>query len=82
MMLSQQCMQDEYSKFISDHGGSTNAYTAAESTNYHFSVKCVTTSHHHLRWQHYVCGCLQPERTQHLRTAMCLSSLNAAVSGL
>ena len=31
--------QDEYSKFISDHGGSTNAYTAAESTNYHFSVK-------------------------------------------
>jgi insulysin len=24
------------SKFISEHGGHTNAYTAAESTNYHF----------------------------------------------
>lgn len=32
--------EDEYSKFISEHGGSTNAYTAAEDTNYHFSVKC------------------------------------------
>lgn len=32
--------EDEYSKFISEHGGGSNAYTAAESTNYHFSVKC------------------------------------------
>ncbi|GFR52000.1 hypothetical protein Agub_g14535, partial [Astrephomene gubernaculifera] len=29
---------DEYTKFISDHGGTTNAYTAAEHTNYHFDV--------------------------------------------
>ncbi|EFN55439.1 hypothetical protein CHLNCDRAFT_35384 [Chlorella variabilis] len=28
--------EDEYSKFIAEHGGHTNAYTAAESTNYHF----------------------------------------------
>ena len=26
--------EDAYSKFISDHGGSTNAYTASEDTNY------------------------------------------------
>ena len=30
--------EDAYSKFISSHGGKTNAYTAAESTNYHFDV--------------------------------------------
>ena len=30
--------EDEYSKFVADHGGSTNAYTAGESTNYHFEV--------------------------------------------
>ena len=30
--------EDEYSKFISEHGGHTNAYTSNESTNYHFSV--------------------------------------------
>lgn len=27
--------EDEYSKFISEHGGHTNAYTASENTNYH-----------------------------------------------
>ena len=26
------------SKYVSEHGGNTNAYTAAESTNYHFDV--------------------------------------------
>lgn len=31
--------EDEYSKFISEHGGSTNAFTSAEDTNYYFSVK-------------------------------------------
>ena len=30
--------EDAYSKYISEHGGSTNAYTAGESTNYHFEV--------------------------------------------
>lgn len=30
--------EDAYSKFIAERGGSTNAYTAAESTNYYFSV--------------------------------------------
>jgi len=30
--------EDEYSKFISDHGGHTNAFTAAEDTNYQFDV--------------------------------------------
>lgn len=30
--------EDEYSKFISDHGGHTNAFTASEDTNYHFDV--------------------------------------------
>ena len=29
--------QDEYSKFISERGGSTNAYTASENTNYSVS---------------------------------------------
>ena len=40
IQLSHKATQDEYSKFIADHGGSTNAYTASESTNFHFSVKC------------------------------------------
>lgn len=31
-------VEDEYSKFISDHGGHTNAFTAAEDTNYQFDV--------------------------------------------
>ncbi|KAK9803974.1 hypothetical protein WJX72_009535 [[Myrmecia] bisecta] len=30
--------EDEYSRFVSEHGGSTNAYTAGEDTNYHFDV--------------------------------------------
>ncbi|KAL6770545.1 hypothetical protein ACKKBF_B31700 [Auxenochlorella protothecoides x Auxenochlorella symbiontica] len=31
-------VEDEYSKFIAKHGGQTNAFTASESTNYHFDV--------------------------------------------
>ncbi|KAG2487100.1 hypothetical protein HYH03_014213 [Edaphochlamys debaryana] len=31
-------VEDEYTKFVSDRGGSTNAYTSAEHTNYHFDV--------------------------------------------
>ncbi|XP_042422587.1 insulin-degrading enzyme-like 1, peroxisomal isoform X1 [Zingiber officinale] len=31
-------VEDSYSKFITEHGGSTNAYTASEHTNYHFDV--------------------------------------------
>ncbi|PSC73920.1 Zinc-peroxisomal [Micractinium conductrix] len=30
--------EDEYSKFVLEHGGHTNAYTSNESTNYHFDV--------------------------------------------
>jgi insulysin len=30
--------EDEYSKWIEDHGGHTNAWTAAEHTNYQFTV--------------------------------------------
>ncbi|KAL4858339.1 Insulin-degrading enzyme-like 1 [Chlorella vulgaris] len=30
--------EDEYSKYVSEHGGHTNAYTSNESTNYHFDV--------------------------------------------
>eukprot|EP00873_Tetraselmis_striata_P029260 jgi/Tetstr1/449524/TSEL_036612.t1 len=30
--------EDAYNRFVSEHGGSTNAYTASEHTNYHFSV--------------------------------------------
>lgn len=30
--------EDAYSKYIAEKGGSTNAYTANESTNYHFDV--------------------------------------------
>ena len=30
--------EDEYSKFISEHGGFCNAFTSAEDTNYHFDV--------------------------------------------
>lgn len=31
-------VEDEYSKFVAEHGGSTNAFTSMESTNYHFDV--------------------------------------------
>ncbi|XP_010554834.1 PREDICTED: insulin-degrading enzyme-like 1, peroxisomal isoform X2 [Tarenaya hassleriana] len=30
--------EDSYSKFITEHGGSTNAFTSIEQTNYHFDV--------------------------------------------
>ena len=30
--------EDEYSKFVTEHGGRSNAYTAAEETNYQFDV--------------------------------------------
>ncbi|XP_010472492.1 PREDICTED: insulin-degrading enzyme-like 2 [Camelina sativa] len=30
--------EDSYSKYITEHGGSTNAYTASEYTNYHFDI--------------------------------------------
>ncbi|PKI40059.1 hypothetical protein CRG98_039512 [Punica granatum] len=31
-------LEDSYSKFITEHGGSTNAFTASEHTNYYFDV--------------------------------------------
>jgi hypothetical protein len=31
-------LENEYGKFISAHGGHTNAYTAADHTNYHFDI--------------------------------------------
>ncbi|KAG7561204.1 Metalloenzyme LuxS/M16 peptidase-like [Arabidopsis thaliana x Arabidopsis arenosa] len=30
--------EDSYSKYITEHGGSTNAYTSTEHTNYHFDI--------------------------------------------
>ncbi len=30
--------ENQYSAFLSQHGGSSNAYTAAENTNYHFQI--------------------------------------------
>ncbi|CAN7095287.1 insulin-degrading enzyme-like 2 isoform X1 [Brassica rapa] len=30
--------EDSYSKYITEHGGSTNAYTSTEDTNYHFDI--------------------------------------------
>ncbi|KAF8043976.1 hypothetical protein BT93_A2070 [Corymbia citriodora subsp. variegata] len=31
-------VEDSYSKFIAEHGGSTNAFTASEHTNYYFDI--------------------------------------------
>nr|KJB14850.1 hypothetical protein B456_002G147300 [Gossypium raimondii] len=31
-------LEDSYSKYITEHGGSTNAFTASEMTNYYFDV--------------------------------------------
>ncbi|KAL0720420.1 hypothetical protein Bca4012_035019 [Brassica carinata] len=31
-------VEDSYSKYITEHGGSTNAYTSSEETNYHFDI--------------------------------------------
>ncbi|MCL7036080.1 hypothetical protein MKW94_027516 [Papaver nudicaule] len=31
-------VEDSYSKYITEHGGSTNAYTSSEHTNYYFDV--------------------------------------------
>ncbi|KAK4404869.1 Insulin-degrading enzyme-like 1, peroxisomal [Sesamum angolense] len=31
-------LEDSYSKYISEHGGSTNAFTSSEHTNYYFDV--------------------------------------------
>ncbi|KFK24533.1 hypothetical protein AALP_AAs45023U000100 [Arabis alpina] len=30
--------EDSYSKYITEHGGSTNAYTSSEDTNYYFDI--------------------------------------------
>jgi insulysin len=30
--------ENEYSKFLSEHGGGCNAYTSADHTNYFFDV--------------------------------------------
>lgn len=31
-------IEDDYSKFVADYGGNTNAFTTAESTNYQFDI--------------------------------------------
>lgn len=31
-------LEDSYSKYITEHGGSTNAFTSSENTNYYFDV--------------------------------------------
>ncbi|GLT40704.1 hypothetical protein SLA2020_148170 [Shorea laevis] len=31
-------LEDSYSKYIAEHGGRRNAFTASESTNFHFDV--------------------------------------------
>ncbi|GKV32551.1 hypothetical protein SLEP1_g41147 [Rubroshorea leprosula] len=31
-------LEDSYSKYIAEHGGRTNAFTASESTNFHSDV--------------------------------------------
>lgn len=31
-------IENEYDKFITDHGGSTNAYTFEDYTNYHYDI--------------------------------------------
>jgi insulysin len=31
--------EGEYEAFLNEHGGSSNAYTATEDTNYYFSVR-------------------------------------------
>ncbi|XP_034223238.1 insulin-degrading enzyme-like 1, peroxisomal isoform X1 [Prunus dulcis] len=31
-------LEDSYSKYITEHGGRTNAYTSSEHTNYHFDI--------------------------------------------
>lgn len=30
--------EDEYNKYLSEHAGSSNAFTSAEHTNYYFDV--------------------------------------------
>lgn len=36
--------ENEYSQFLSEHAGSSNAFTSGEHTNYYFDV-----SHEHLQ---------------------------------
>lgn len=31
-------LENEYSKYLSEHGGSSNASTSAEDTNYYFEI--------------------------------------------
>ncbi|KAF3442699.1 hypothetical protein FNV43_RR16616 [Rhamnella rubrinervis] len=33
-------LEDSYLKYITEHGGSTNAFTSGDNTNYHFDVNC------------------------------------------
>src|SRR5690606_13984295 len=32
--------ENDYAKFLNEHGGSSNAFTASEHTNYFFDVNC------------------------------------------
>jgi insulysin len=44
--------ESDYDKFITAHGGSTNAYTGTDNTNYHFDITpeylhvCVSNTKH------------------------------------
>ncbi|KAF5193472.1 Insulin-degrading enzyme-like [Thalictrum thalictroides] len=35
-------LEDSYSKYITEHGGSTNAFTSSEQTNYYFDVNATS----------------------------------------
>jgi hypothetical protein len=59
--------EDEYSKFISDHGGYTNAWTASENTNYQVCVDIV-----------FVCGFLSVTHI-HVEGWSCILTLLRAV---
>lgn len=52
--------ENEYSQFLSEHAGSSNAFTSGEHTNYYFDV-----SHEHLqgaldRWHFFYCAVRGP----------------------
>lgn len=74
--------EDEYSKFVSDHGGHTNAWTSAENTNFQFTVNWDALESTLDRFAQ-VCCCLQPSDTPILKTqrplfVFCINSLHSS----
>jgi insulysin len=56
--------EDSYSKYLTEHGGHSNAFTAAEHTNFHFDVSADYLDEALARFaQFFICPLLSADAT-------------------